>query len=254
MDDHCKDNRTLARRFLEPSNSTHRQYEALRAYFVERLCSAQAAARFGYTPGSFRVLVHQFRQQPRREFLLSPARQGRPPGKQQRLRQQVVRLRKQNLSVHDIRRSRARDGESLSPAAVAAILKEEGFAKLPRRRDEERPDEPRAITADVADVRQLDLTPRTLHTKLGGLLLFLPALVAADRDGVLARSGFPGSAMIPAACAMRSLLALKLFGTGRHRNLMGYVVDEGLALCAGLNAIPKRSFLTQYSCRITPTC
>ena len=60
--------------------------------------------------------------------------------------------------------------------------------------------------------------------------------------------------MIPAACAMRSLLALKLFGTGRHRNVMSYVLDEGLALFAGLNAIPKRSFLTEYSCRIAPTC
>src|SRR5438034_10828173 len=51
---------TLARRFLQPSNSTHRQYEALRAYFVEGLSSAAVAARFGYTPGSLRGLVHQF--------------------------------------------------------------------------------------------------------------------------------------------------------------------------------------------------
>jgi transposase len=254
MDDNSRDSLTLARRFLEPSNSTHRQYEALRAYFVEGLSSAQVAARFGYTPGSFRVLVHQFRQQPRREFFLPPARDGRPPGKQQRLRQQVIMLRKQNLSVHDITRSLARDGESLSPAAVAAILKEEGFAKLPRRRDEERPDQPSPVTANVADVRQLDLRPRTLHTQFGGLFLFLPDLVAADLDGVLTRSGFPGSDMVPAACAMRSLLALKLFGTGRHRNVMSYVLDEGLALFAGLNAIPKRSFLTEYSCRIAPTC
>jgi hypothetical protein len=254
MDDNSEDDLTLVRRFLEPSNSTHRQYEALRAYFVEGLSSAQAAARFGYTPGSFRVLVHQFRRQPHHEFFRPPGREGRPPGKQLRLRQQVVTLRKQNLSVHDIARTLARDGESLSPAVVAAILKEEGFAKLPRRRDEERPDQPHPITADVADVRQLDLAPRTVHTKFGGLFLFLPDLVAVDLDRVLARSGFPGSAMIPAACAMRSLLALKLFGTGRHRNVMGYVLDDGLALFAGLNAIPKRSFLTEYSCRIAPTC
>lgn len=52
---------TEARFFLEPANATHRQYEALRAYFVEGLPSAQAAARFGYSPGSFRVLVHRFR-------------------------------------------------------------------------------------------------------------------------------------------------------------------------------------------------
>jgi hypothetical protein len=34
---------------------------------------------------------------------------------------------------------------------------------------------------------------------------------------------------------------------------MASVLDEGLALFAGLNVIPKRSFLTEYSCRIDPT-
>jgi transposase-like protein len=239
---------------LEPSNPTHRRYEALRAFFVEGLPSAEAAARFGYTPGSFRVLVHQFRNQPGPSFFLPSTRATRPFAKQERLREQVVTLRKQNLSVHDISRALARDGKSLSPAAVAAILKKEGFAKLPRRLDDERPDQPRPVVADVADVRQLDLTPRGFRTKFGGLFLFLPDLVSAGLDAVLARGGFPGSKMIPAASAMRSLLALKLFGNARHSHVMSSVLDEGLALFVGLNVIPKRSFLTEYSCRIEPAC
>ena len=32
------------------------------------------------------------------------------------------------------------------------------------------------------------------------------------------------------------------------------MLDEGLALFAGLNVVPKRSFLTEYSCRIAPAC
>jgi transposase-like protein len=247
MDGNSKDRLTLARRFLEPTNSNHRQYEALRAFFVDGVPSAEAARRFGYTPGSFRVLVHQFRNQLKRDFFVATAREGRPPGKLGRLRGQVVALRKQNLSVHDISRALARDGESLSPAAVAAILKEEGFAKLPRRRDDERPDQPRPVVADAADVRRLDLTPRDFRTKFGGLFLFLPWLTSAGLDKLLARAGFPGSKMIPAACAVRSLLALKLFGNARHSHVMSAVLDEGLALFAGLNVIPKRSFLTEYS-------
>src|SRR3954467_8903402 len=192
MADNSRDRLTLARRFLEPSNSTHRQYEALRAFFVEGLPSAQAAARFGYTPGSFRVLVHEFRHDPGRDFFLPTARQGRTPGKASRLRGRVVALRKQYLSVHDITRALARDGEALSPAAVATILEEEGFAKLPRRRDEERPDHPRPTVADPADVRQLDLSPRHFRTKFGGLFLFLPYLVSANLDAIPARCGFPG--------------------------------------------------------------
>ena len=254
MDDNSTDRLTLSHHFLEPSNSTHRQYEALRAFFVEGIPSAQAAARFGYTPGSFRLLVHQFRKQTQRQFFRSSTREGRPPGKQQRLRVQVVSLRKQNLSVHDISRALAREGESLSPAAVAAILKEEGFAKLPRRLDDERPEQPRPVLADVADVRKLDLSPRVIHTDFGGLFLFLPDLVSADLGRLLARNDFPGSKMIPAACAVRSLLALKLFGNARHSHVMSSVLDDGLALFAGLNVIPKRSFLTEYSCRIQPSC
>jgi hypothetical protein len=254
MDDNSSDRLTLARRFLEPANSNHRQYEALRAFFVDRLPSAEVAARFGYTPGSFRVLVHQFRTQPDRDFFAPAARQGRPPGKQKRLRQQVIALRKQNLSVHDISRALARDGEALSPAAVAAILKEEGFAKLPRRADDERPERPGPVVAEMADVRRLDLTPRHLRTQFGGLFLFLPWLVAADLDRLLTRCGLPGSKMVPAACALRSLLALKLFGDARHSHVMSSVLDEGLALFGGLNVVPKRSFLTEYSCRIPPAC
>jgi hypothetical protein len=254
MDGNSKDRLTLARRFLEPTNSNHRQYEALRAFFVDGVPSAEAARRFGYTPGSFRVLVHQFRNQLKRDFFAATARDGRPPGKLGRLREQVVALRKQNLSVHDISRALARDGESLSPAAVAAILKEEGFAKLPRRRDDERPDQPRPVIAEAADVRQLDLTPRDFRTKFGGLFLFLSWLTSASLDKLLATAGFPGSKMVPAACAVRSLLALKLFGNARHSHVMSAVLDEGLALFAGLNVVPKRSFLTEYSCRVEPAC
>jgi len=64
----------------------------------------------------------------------------------------------------------------------------------------------------------------------------------------------PGTAMVPASCALRSLLALKLQSNRRHIHVMSAVLDEGLALFAGLNVIPKRSFLTEYSCRIPPSC
>jgi hypothetical protein len=240
--------------FVEPTNATHRQYEALRAFFVDRLSSTEAAHRFGYTPGSFRVLVHQFRQNPRRDFFLKPAKGPRSAPKTDSARDRVIALRKENLSIYDISRNLAHEGHPLSPVAVAQILKDEGFARLPRRADDERPPGSRPTTADVADVRQLDLSPQSFRTKFGGLFLFLPMLASIPLDRILRESGFPGSEMIPPGAALRSLLALKLFGTARHGHVMSVVLDQGLALFAGLNVIPKRSFLTEYSCRITPTC
>ena len=240
--------------FVEPTNATHRQYEALRAFFVDRLPSAEAAHRFGYTPGSFRVLVHQFRQNPRRDFFLKPAKGPQSAPKTDPVRDRVIALRKENLSIYDISRNLAHEGHPLSPVAVAQILKDEGFARLPRRADDERPPGSRPTTADVADVRQLDLSPQSFRTKFGGLFLFLPMLASIPLDRMLRESGFPGSEMIPAGAALRSLLALKLFGTARHGHVMSVVLDQGLALFAGLNVIPKRSFLAEYSCRIDPTC
>src|SRR5215831_18351320 len=168
----------LARVFLEPANSTHRQYEALRAFFVDRLPSAEVARRFGYTPGSFRVLVHQFRQDPRRPFFLTPAKGPQSAPKVDPLRETIIALRKQNLSIYDISRNLAHQGHALSPVAVAQVLRDEGFARLPRRPDDERPPDTRPTTAEVADVLQLDVNPRALSTQFGGLFLFLPILAA----------------------------------------------------------------------------
>ncbi|HKB38055.1 MAG TPA: hypothetical protein VKD72_16530 [Gemmataceae bacterium] len=243
-----------AEHFLQPSNATHRQYEALRAYFVEGLPGPEVAERFGYSYASFRTLASQFRKDPDRPFFLSPAKGPQTAPKKRALRDRVIALRKQNLSIYDISRALTADSHPISPVAVAQILKDEGFARLPRRDDQDRPPAARPAVADVADVGQLDLRPRTVHTKFGGLFLFLPTLATLPFDRIIRQAGLPGSPMVPAAHAVRSLLALKLFGNARHSHVMSYVLDEGLALFAGLNVIPKRSFLTEYSGRIDPDC
>jgi transposase len=242
----------MARLFLQPSNTTHRQYEALRAFFVDGLSGKQVANRFGYTEGSFRVLVHQFRQNPHREFFLPPAKGPHKAPKKNKVREMIISMRKQNLSVYDISRVLKTKNHELSPVSVSKIIKEEGFARLPRRKDDERPHKIGPTIADVADVRQLDLSTQSFRTKFGGLFLFMPFIASMPFDNIMHQAGLPGSKMIPAGCAMRSLLALKLFGSARHSHVMSYVLDQGLALFAGLNVIPKRSFLTEYSCRIDP--
>ncbi|MEK7995658.1 MAG: hypothetical protein AAB403_17805, partial [Planctomycetota bacterium] len=46
--------------------------------------------------------------------------------------------------------------------------------------------------------------------------------------------------------AVPSSLVLKLFGSARHSQVMSHVFDEGLPLFAGLNVVPKGSFLTEF--------
>ena len=53
---------TCRRFFLHPTSAKQRQYEALRAYYVDERPAADAARAFGYSPGAFHVLCHHFRR------------------------------------------------------------------------------------------------------------------------------------------------------------------------------------------------
>ncbi len=241
-----------ARFFLQPLEPLQRQYEALRAYFVEELPSAQVAEQFGYTPGSFRVLCHRFRTDPdRRERFFQDVRHGpQSAPARDRVRELVVAMRKKNLSVYDIQRELRTAGHEVSINSLSILLREEGFARLPRRRDEERPEAIKPEVAAVADVRQLSLDPRSFRTRMAGLFLFVPLMRHLDLAQIAREADLPGSKMIPAEQALRSLLALKLIGKERKSHVMNLVFDKGLALFAGLNVLPKRSYLAAYSSRI----
>jgi len=192
----------FAQQFLQPQNATHRLYEALRAFFIDQVSSREAARRFGYSPASFRVLVHRFRQDPERSFFLAPTKGPQNAPKKNQAHDLVITLRKQNLSIYDIRDALAREGITYSPVAIGQLLAEEGFARLPRRGDDERPPSIRPTVADVADVRALDLQPRQLRTQFGGLFLFAPLLAQIPFDRILRQAGLPGSKMVPAGCAL----------------------------------------------------
>ena len=132
------------------------------------------------------------------------------------------------------------------------VLAAEGFAPLPRRLDEERPSRIGPQVQAVANVNDFVLTPREFTTRMGGLFLFIPDLVQLECDALAQAAKLLGSRMIPAAHALRASLALKLWAIERKSHIMALVADEGLALFCGLNAMPKKSFLSEYSSRITP--
>lgn len=143
-------------------------------------------------------------------------------------------MRKRNLSVYDIQRELSEAGQSISINALVVLLREEGFARLPRRRDQDRPVTVKPEIAAVAGVRDLDLSPRSLRTTQAGLFLFVPLLDSLDLSQVIHQAGLPGSKMIPAEQALRSLLALKLLGAERKSHVIG---------------VPKRSYLAACSSR-----
>jgi transposase len=244
---------TECRRFFaKPATARQRQYEALRAFYVDQLPSAEVARRFGYSAGAFRVLCHAFRHGDLQEFFSAtrPGRRDHP--KKSRAHDQIIALRKRNYSVYEISQALKEQGTSLSATAVREVLAAEGFAPLPRRLDEERPCRIGPQVQAVANINDFVLTPREFTTRMGGLFLFIPDLVQLECDALAQAAKLPGSRMIPAAHALRASLALKLWAIERKSHIMALVADEGLALFCGLNAMPKKSFLSEYSSRITP--
>lgn len=238
--------------FAAPGKPLHRQYEALRAFFLEGHPSAQVARRFGYSPGSFRVLCHQFRRHPdKRQGFFQEVKHGPQNAPvRDRVRELTIAMRKKNLSVYDIQRELAAAGHRVSINALAVLLREEGFERLPRRRDEERPASVKAEAAALANIHALDLSPRSFRTRVGGLFFFIPLMAQIDLRRVLSKVDLPGSRLIPAEQAVRTLLAMKLIGKERKSHVMDLVFDEGIALFAGLNVVPKRSYLAAYSSRV----
>ena len=240
-----------ARYFLEPRNSKQRQYEALRAYFVENLPVKVISERFNYTPGAFHVLCHQFRNDADRGFFIQTKPGPKYGPKRDRSRERIIELRKTNHSVQDIEYILKEEGTNLSAVSIWTILKEEGFSRLPRRREDERPDRPRPEQGAYADIRQLSLTPRVLETRVGGLFLLLRMLAETEIDKIVKEMNWYGSKMIPAENAFLSCLLLKLIARKRKSHVMDMVFEEGTALSVGLNELPKTAYMSEYSERIT---
>ena len=237
---------------MVPEVPLHRQYEALRAFFVDGQPSNEVARRFGYTPGAFRVLCHEFRHDPeKRNSFFQQIKHGpqRAPARD-RVRELAVALRKKNLSVYDIQHELAAAGHTISINALSLLMREEGFERLPRRRDDERPATLRPEAAPIANIKALDLSGRSFRTRVGGLFLFVPLMERIDLKGMLRKAALPTSRMVPAEQAVRTLLAMKLVGKERKSHVMDLVFDEGIALFAGLNVVPKRAYLAGYSSRV----
>jgi len=73
------------RYFRNPDNPRQRQYEAIRTYYCDKLPSDEVARMFGYSPGSFRQLCHQFRNTENPEFFVVPKHGHKPSRRKIRL-------------------------------------------------------------------------------------------------------------------------------------------------------------------------
>ena len=129
-----------AQTFLSPVQVTHKQYEALRAYYVDGLSAADAAQQFGYTVSSFYSLLHQVRSycgdtpEAFAHYFFNVKPVGRKPKDDDgNLAVLIVALRKQQHSVPEIKALLDTLGHSVSEGYISKLLRKAGFTRLPRR-------------------------------------------------------------------------------------------------------------------------
>jgi Transposase DDE domain group 1 len=184
-----------------------------------------------------------------RDFFVS----GRPgpktaPGKDA-ARPRIIELRAAGHSIDEIAAALAAEGTPLNRTGIAELIAEQGLPRMWRRPDADRGGPAREVQARA---EELDFTalPGRAETRLAGLFLAIPDLIALGIPGLVTAAGYPSTPKIPALSYVLSLLALKLTSTRRISHGCDIAADPGAALFAGLTALPKATALTTYSYRL----
>jgi transposase len=245
----------LADLFRLPALVSHRNYEICKAYYLDGAPADQLAQRFDLHPDSVRALVRDFANNPDLEQFFIVNRSGRQAApKRDQLAEDIARLRGEGLSLIDIQQRLQQQDHSISLSYLSRILQRQGMAGLrPLHSSQRRATRQANNGSDIptcADVRLCSLSPgRCFTSKVAGLFLFVPLLLALDVAAAVAQARWPGSIPIPALQAILALLAAKLLGKRRVSHISDLCDDEGAGLFAGLNVLPKNTFAMDYSYR-----
>jgi len=242
--------------FLKPGSVSHRQYEALRMYYIENMPAADVADFFGYKYRAFTSIVSDFRrafdQDDDIENRFFVQRQLGRPEKEEKgnVRSIVVKLRKKNFSVEDIKISLDATGYQVSENTIYLIIKSEGFARLPKRtkRDKREPEE---VKIEAQKSEAINFLPEKFKTTSGGLLCLLPLIQGYGIDKIIRSSAYPRTKCLSRTQSILSVIALKLSDVRRYSTDDIWCMDRGTGLFAGLNVLPKATWFSSYSDRVT---
>lgn len=241
--------------FREPVLVSHKQYEALRMYFIEDIPAHEVAERYGYTYRAFTSLVSVFRiklaDDPSGSFFFVENKPGRKVSSETMdSRSVIIDMRKKYYSVPDIKVALDALGLFVSEKNIYNILVNEGFSRLPRRSKLVKQQlEPVQMEADTAT--PLAFEPEVFKSANAGMLMFLSVIKRYRIDEVINKSGYPSTSQINKISSILSFLALKLSNRRRYSSDDTWCMDRGMGLFAGLNVLPKTAWYTSYSDRVT---
>ena len=166
--------------FKKPLLPDHRNYEALKAFYCDGLGSSETAEKYGLSPAYFKKLRHLFLQNLKKG--INPFFSKKKPGPKKRSTSSqtielIVALRKRNYSITDIKVFLDSKGKAVSLDTIDKVLKDEGFAPLPKRTRMERLAVSVPGKIDAPKSVSLELTDEKFVTEHGaGPLVFLPLM------------------------------------------------------------------------------
>jgi hypothetical protein len=239
--------------FKHPQTAGQRQYEALRAFYIDGVPGKEVIRRFGYKYAAFNSMKQRFKSGQIQFFMTPPP--GRPKGPRipSELIQKIIEYRRRNLSGYQIAEVLDTHGTPVHLRTIFRILEQEGFPKLPRRthlkigltKDN-------TIVPDYAST--LDVTTLTGwkgECSIGGIFLFAPLIQHFGIPAIIKDAQLPRSPKISATNYVLSMLALKLVGKQRLSQIGDFNRDKGLGLFADLNILPKSTAISTYSYRLS---
>lgn len=241
--------------FDNPNYPLHKQYEALRAYFYEKLSAREIAKRFGYTENSLYCFASAFKQLDAKQLekrFFAPLTVGRPARKYgNNIDQLIIALRKKYLSVSDIKTILDTQKQDISETYIYKLINKEGFARLPRRSKSAKVETLSQAKVSAPTTTLLGDDDEIFNTMNIGILCFIPYIVDLGIDKIIANSLFPETKTIPKISAILSFVALKLSNVRRYTADDLWCMDRGSGFFAGLNVLPKSAWFSSYSHRIT---
>lgn len=240
--------------FAQPPSKRQRQYEAVRAIVVEKLAAEVVAQKFEYQVNTVYSLVKNAKTGKLAlfpEVLKSPQERQTPPA----IQAKIVQYRHQGLAAAEIQQQLTAAGESLSLRTVERILKDAGFKKFKRRSLAQlgRTTKNKLIAARSQRLDFTTLSPFRVDCPVAGVFFFLPYIIESGLVDIIEESDLPTSSEIDSVSACLSILLLKLIGNKRLSQMDAYDHEPGLAVFAGLNVLPKATYMSRYSCLTSET-
>jgi transposase len=239
------------KKFFSNPSGRQRQYEALRAVFLEEMLYNEAAKKFGYKTNTLHTLASKAKSGKLilfPEIPIGPRKRSTPDN----IVDKIIEYRKKDrLSTTDIHERLKEQGVKITPRTVERILKDAGFGKLARRTNIERgvTKKNKIIPESSENIDFQKLEKFVVDCPVAGIFLFLPYIIESGILEIIKKCELPESSVIGSTQACLSMLLLKLIGNERLGNMDNYDHEPGLGIFAGLNVLPKTTYMNTYSCR-----